>query len=195
MPGLFDEVLEDRGGFLGRHDEVDVADDLLPAAQAAGGAAAEDVGVGAEDCRGWVRRREGVGEAVAGGELAAEGDAFEDLLLGFFAEAVEGGDFTGWQAASSSSTVVMPSSSWSFLTFLGPTPGRLSMATRPGGTEALRFLVVGEGAGGDEGGDLVLERFAEALEFAEAFSATSFSRGSVRRVPPSRVLRVRAALW
>ena len=39
-------------------------------------------------------------------------------------------------AASSFSMESTPSSSWSFFTFLGPTPWRSSISMRPGGSDA-----------------------------------------------------------
>jgi hypothetical protein len=93
--GEGDEVLEDSGGVFGGRDEVEVTDDFLPAAERTGGGTAEDFGVLAEGIEDGFGGGEGVEEAVFGGELLFEGEGLEEVLLGFFAEAVEGGDLVG----------------------------------------------------------------------------------------------------
>ncbi len=87
------EEIDDFGGVAGGGEEVDVANNFLGAAEAAGGVAAGDVGVAAQMVEDRLGGGEGVAEEMARGELAAEVDAFANFGLGFFAEAVEDGDF------------------------------------------------------------------------------------------------------
>ena len=70
-------------------------------------------------------------------------------------------------AAFRSSTVLIFRLSWSAFTFLGPTPGSRSISTSPGRDRGAKLLEVGQPAGRDQRGDLLLERLADAADLAE----------------------------
>ena len=77
--GLAGEKPDDRLGSFRRNEEVDVADDFLVAAQTPGGAAAYDIGVGAELLEDRFGEIDGGADVVVRGVVAAELDALEDF--------------------------------------------------------------------------------------------------------------------
>src|SRR5262249_32780478 len=84
--GLPGEEFEDVGGIFGGGQEVDVADNLAMAAQAAAGAATYVVGMGAEGFEEGLGDGDGVADEMARGVGAAASDAVEDVLGGLGAE-------------------------------------------------------------------------------------------------------------
>jgi hypothetical protein len=142
--------------------------------------------------REWVRRPRGLREEVPGGVLPAVGDALQDPGLALFSEALERGDLAG--AASGfelddglESQVVVQG-----LDFLRGQPGEVEQLEEAGWDGGFELIVVGEPAGGDEEGDLLLQRFADALEFRQAVFGDeglerfgqAFERAGGRRIGP-----------
>jgi hypothetical protein len=114
---------------------------------------------------------------MAGGELALERDALEDLGLGLFAEAVERGDpalrtggFKFFEGRDPKFVVQL------FDLLRAETRDRKHVH-KTGGNRGFQLLVVGQPAGGDEDGDLLLERVAETLHLSQAlFGDERFQR-------------------
>ena len=172
--GLRDEELDDLGGLARGDEEINIADGFLPATQTAGGAAPRDIGMLAEAFENGLCDGEGFVEVVLAGELALEGDAFENLRLRLFTEAVEHSDLAGFARGFEGFDGVHAEFVVELLHLLWTERGDAEHLDEAGRDGGFQLVVVGELAGGDELGDLVHERVAEALEFAEALLGDEF---------------------
>ena len=84
------------------------------------------------------------------------------------AEALELGDLARARTRPSASSMVsMPRLSWSAFTFFGPIARQAEHLDQPRGDRGPQLLEVRQLAGGDERGDLLLERLADAADLAE----------------------------
>ena len=166
--GLLDEKGDDRRRVLGGHQEVDVSDHFLPAPQTSGGRAAGDIRMSAQGLQDGIGANQGVDEAVARSELPFEGNGLEDFGLGLLTEPFQAGD--GLSVAGrlqllhriNSQLIVQA------FHFLRPEALDFQQGWKSRWQRGLEFVEIGQGAGGDQAGDLVLERLTEALEFTEA---------------------------
>ena len=172
--GLRDEELDDLGGLARGDEEINVANGFLPAAQTAGGAAPRDIGMLAEAFQNGRRDGERLVQMVLAGELALEGDAFENLRLRLLAEAIEHSDLARLARGFERLDGVHAQLVVELLDLLRPEAGDAEHLDEAGRDGGFQLVVVGEVPGGDELGDLVHEGIAEALEFAEALLGDEF---------------------
>jgi hypothetical protein len=172
--GLGDEEIEDRGRLLRRDEEIDVADDLLGTAQAAGAAAADDIGMAAESVEDRFGGSERGAEMMFRGVGAAERDAFTNFDLRLLTESGEFRNLAGLAGGFEFCDSFDAEFVVQDLDLLGTDAGDLEHFQKAGRSFGPEFVVVGHVTGGDELGDFLLERFAETFDVAETIFGDEF---------------------
>lgn len=138
------------------------------AAQAAGGAAADDAGVRAELLEDRIGEVEGGADVMVRGVVSAELDAFEDFRLGLFAEAGQLGEAALLAGLLECLDGLDAKFAVNGLYLFRPQPRDVEHGDESVGDRSLEVVVVGEAAGGDQLGDFVGQGLADALDVAQA---------------------------
>ncbi len=131
--GQLDEGVEHRGGLLRAEQDVEIADRLGPATEAAAKLGPDHLGMVAHRLQDRSDQPQGVALEDPLARLLDEGDPFEDLRLGLLPEPLELGDLARLARLAQIGQALDLQVSWSALIFLGPRPGMRNRATRPGG--------------------------------------------------------------
>lgn len=177
--GLAGEIVKDADGMFAGGQKVQVANDFLAAAETAGGAAANDIGMLAEEVEEGFGRVPGVKQEVLTGVLPAALDALEEVGLGFFAEAGEGGDLAClagfFEGLNRFDGEFFAEGEDAF----GAETRDFEQFDQSGGNGSFEFFVVAEASGGDELGNFVAEAFADALDLVEALFGHDLFQGFV----------------
>jgi hypothetical protein len=99
-----------------------------------------------------------------------EGDAFENLLLAFRAEAFQLGHRAGFAGGLQLRDIVQAESFEEQFRFLRTQPGNAQKGEQPGGDRRPQFIEIRQGVRGGEGVNLLRDRFTDAanrFEFRE----------------------------
>src|SRR5262249_17790105 len=159
------------GRAVGADEEIDVLDGLAAAAEAAAQLDAGDARGVAQGGDDGLADGQGLVQADAPGDLAEELDAFEDLLLRLLAEAPELGHAPVLAGGAEGVEVADLELVINGLDLLGAEALDAHHLQQAGGHLGAQLVEVGERAGGDEGGDLLAEGLADALDVGEAAGA------------------------
>ena len=129
MPGCCVKKSMTAAGFLGRGQQIDVADDFLAPPQAARRAATNHVGMRAQIVQNRLGRRP-ARRPANGARRIGGGNWMPCKILAcvFSPKPSSSATFPSWQAFSNCSTVSTPSLSLSALTFFGPKPWNVQHA-------------------------------------------------------------------
>ena len=191
---LAGEKIDDRLRIFRRNEEVDVADDFLVAAQAAGGAAADDVGMGAELLKDGFGKVEGGANVVVRGVVAAELNTLEDFRLGLFAEAGQLGELAVFACLLECLDGLDAKFAVNGLDLFRPQAGDVEHGDEAVGDRGLELVVIGEAAGGGQLGDLLSQRLADALDVAQAFLLDELGQRLGEALESARAVLVGARL-
>ena len=162
------EKIDDRLWLFRRNEKVDVADNFLVTAEAAGGAAADDIGMDTELLEDGFGKVEGGTDVVVRGVVAAEFNAFKDFRLGLFAEAGQFGELAVFACLLECLNSLDAEFAVNGFDFFRPQAGDVEHGDKAVGDRGLELVVIGEVAGGRQLGDLLSQRLADALDIAQA---------------------------
>jgi len=158
------EKLDDGGRVARRGEKINVANDLLAAAQTAGGAAARDVRMLAQAGEDRFGGKQGVAVEMARGVLAAEIYSGEDVGLRFFTKAGQFRDFSlltgGFQLFGAFEAELVVEG----FDLFGSKAGDGEHEEQARRDRIFQFLVVGEFAGGEKLANFFVDAFANALD-------------------------------
>jgi hypothetical protein len=122
----------------------------------------------------WLGNGQRLAQQMARGVSAAKGDAFQNFRLRLFAKALQLRHFAGIAGGFEVADGFDAQFIVERLDFFGADPGNLQQLQQAGRSRGFEIIVVSQLAGGGQFGDFFLERFADALDFAEAVFGDDF---------------------